>query len=214
MAKPRLKGQPGKVEKAADWELPVGGFRSEGMESSLVNHFLLLVLMPAWLLVGLADWWCHRKSDIEHTAGVRESLIHLALSAQAAFAIMPALLLEINAAIIANMIAMFVAHELTTNLDVRIAAPRRALTPLEIRVHNFLTGIPFAGVLLVMATHIDQAAALFGLGTVDADFSLRWKATPLPLGYIVTWVAASALFNVLPFTEELLRGLRSMRHRG
>ncbi len=82
------------------------------MNVTLVNLFLLLVLMPAWLLAGLADWWCHRRAYIEQNGGVKESLIHLVLSAQAAVAIMPAL--EINAASIANIGVMFVAHELTT----------------------------------------------------------------------------------------------------
>lgn len=184
------------------------------MDTSLVNLFLLGVLMPAWLLAGLADWWCHRRAHIEENVGVRESLIHLVLSGQAAVAIMPALLLEINAAIIANMAVMFVAHELTTNLDVRVATPKRPLTPTEVRVHNFLTGIPFAGLLLVMATHTEQTAALFGFGDAAADFSLRWKNPPLPMAYIAGWLIASIILNVLPFTEELLRGLRSARHRG
>lgn len=26
-----------------------------------------------WIGAGLADWWCHRRSDIEHTAGVTEA---------------------------------------------------------------------------------------------------------------------------------------------
>jgi hypothetical protein len=184
------------------------------MDTTLINLFLLTVLMPAWLLVGFADWWCHRKAHIEENVGVKESLIHLLLSAQAAVAIMPALLLEINAALILNMIVMFIAHELTTNLDVRVATPKRPLTPTEVRVHNFLTGIPFAGLLLVMATHSGQTAALFGVGGAAADFSLRWKEQPLPLAYIAGWIGAALIFNVLPFTEELLRGLRRARHRG
>jgi len=184
------------------------------MDTNLINGFLLLVLLPVWLLVGLMDWRCHRVAKIEENAGVRESLIHLLLSAQAAAAILPALLLDINAAIIALLIALFIAHELTTNLDVRVATPERPLSPTEVRVHNFLTGIPFAGLLLVIATHTGQTAALFGVGDTPADFALRWKDPALPPVYLLAWVGAATLLNVVPFTEELLRGLRRARKRG
>jgi hypothetical protein len=90
------------------------------MDATLINTFLLLVLLPAWLVVGLMDWWCHRVSRIETTVGPKESVLHLVLSAPAAVAITPALLLEINAAVITILIVMFVAHELSTNLDVHL----------------------------------------------------------------------------------------------
>ena len=31
---------------------------------------LLYFVMPLWLLAGFADWLCHRRSDIAHTACV------------------------------------------------------------------------------------------------------------------------------------------------
>jgi hypothetical protein len=36
-------------------------------------------VMPVWLGAGVADWWCHRRTDIEHTAGTGESVIHAAM---------------------------------------------------------------------------------------------------------------------------------------
>ena len=35
--------------------------------------------MPLWLGAGVADWWCHRRTDIEHTAGPAESAIDVAM---------------------------------------------------------------------------------------------------------------------------------------
>ena len=181
------------------------------MTTDIVHTFLLIALLPAWLLVGLADWWLHRTSTIEKTSGVRESVVHLVLSGQAAAAILPALLFEINGLILALTISMFVAHELTTNLDVHLAVPARVITPAEIRIHNFLTAVPFAGVLLVLATHTDQAAALFGAGNTPVDFQLRWKTPALPTAYLLGWICAAAAFNVLPFLEELARCIRARR---
>lgn len=178
-----------------------------------VHAFILLVLLPLWLLTGLTDWYCHRKAKIEDTAGPRESVLHLALSGCAAAAILPALLLDIDALVLAVMLAAFVVHELVTNMDVRLALPARAFTPLEQRVHDALTAIPFAALCLVLATHVDQALAMFGLGPGRADWSLRLKDPPLPLGYILGWNAAALALNVAPFTEELLRCLAARARR-
>jgi hypothetical protein len=39
------------------------------------------------------------------------------------------------------------------------------------------------------------------------------KQQALPLSYTLTAIAAAVLFNVIPFTEELIRGLRANRLR-
>lgn len=166
----------------------------------LVHVFLLLVLLPAWLAVGLGDWWCHRKAHIEYNAGAKESVVHLLLSAQAAVAVLAGLLFDINTLILAIMIAMFVLHEATTNLDLRFAYPARPFTKTELRIHDFLTAIPFAALCLVIATHMDAA--------FEMDFDLRWKDPPLPAAYLTGWIAASFGLNVLPYTEELMRCLK------
>ena len=38
-------------------------------------RFLLFVLLPVWTATGLFDWLCHKRTDIEHTAGLREFVI-------------------------------------------------------------------------------------------------------------------------------------------
>jgi uncharacterized membrane protein YqjE len=63
---------------------------------------LLYFVMPVWFLAGLADYLCHRASDIEHTAGAKESLIHLLMFAEVAVPLLACLFLEINALVIAT----------------------------------------------------------------------------------------------------------------
>ena len=43
----------------------------------LLQHFLMYLVVPVWLLAGLADWLCHRTAHIECTSGVFESVLHL-----------------------------------------------------------------------------------------------------------------------------------------
>lgn len=178
------------------------------MAITLIHQFLLVILLPTWLLVGLTDWWCHRKSSIETTSGARESILHLALSLEAAVAILSAMVLEINALVLVIVGVSFIAHEITTNVDIHIALPQRLFTTTEQRVHDFLTAIPFAGVLLLFATHTDQAQAILGFGDTAADWKLRLKTEPLPLSYLVTWNIAALALNVGPYVEELIRCLR------
>jgi hypothetical protein len=39
-------------------------------------RYLMYVLLPAWFVPGVVDWWMHRRTRIERTSGLPESLIH------------------------------------------------------------------------------------------------------------------------------------------
>ena len=60
------------------------------------RNFLLYFVIPVWIAAGAADWLCHRASDIEHTAGPEESLLHLLLLAEVGVPALAGLLLEIT----------------------------------------------------------------------------------------------------------------------
>jgi hypothetical protein len=49
-----------------------------------------------WLLAGVADWACHRRTGLERTTGVKESLLHLLMIAQVGLGVLAVLFLEIN----------------------------------------------------------------------------------------------------------------------
>jgi hypothetical protein len=88
----------------------------------------------------------------------------------------------------------------------------REVSPTEQHVHSVLEMLPLAGLLLVIALHWPALATLFGYGTPDFSFTL--KQSQLPLTYIVTMLALTALLEVLPYVEELIRGLRYRDRRG
>lgn len=177
----------------------------------------LLVLMyfvvPLWLAAGFADWLCHRATNIETTAGPKESIIHLLLFAEVGGPFLAVLLLEVNALVLAFMIVMFFIHEATTLWDTSYADGLRKVTPFEQHVHSYLSMMPLMALVLVTARHWPQFLALFGLGDEAARFDIARKANPLPLSYIVSAITAALLFAVLPFTEELWRGLRANNGR-
>lgn len=172
----------------------------------MVGDALVLWLygvLPLWIAAGFVDWWCHRRTAIEHNSGWRESAFHCALFAQMGAATLMTLLLEPTPAVLAILAAAIVAHEATTWLELRFVVGRRAVRPFEQMVHSFMETLPLAGLLLL---------ALTPPATGAAGLALRHQ--PLPAATLVGLCVASLVFNVVPLLEELWRCLRAARPVG
>jgi hypothetical protein len=174
---------------------------------------LLYFILPLWLAAGFADYLCHRAAHIETTSGYKESLLHLLMFAEIAVPLLAALFFEINALVILFMIAGFIAHEVTALWDVSYAIDKREVTPVEQHVHSFLEMLPLMSMIIVIILHWPQFLALFGAGPEPARFSLTLKAEPLPWIYVGAFLASVLAFELLPYAEELIRGLRAGRKR-
>lgn len=175
---------------------------------ALTRAFLTYVLIPAWLVPGMLDWMWHRKTKIESTAGAHESVTHILMALEAGAGITMGLFLEIDAGVIAGMFAAALVHEATAVWDVGYTQPRRTISQAEQHTHSFLEVLPFAGAAFAAFVHPEQARALLGLGSERPRFALRLNRTPPPLATVVA-VAASALFGIAPYAEELVRCLRA-----
>jgi hypothetical protein len=185
---------------------------SEGavaMNDALILNILMYGLFPLWLAAGLADYLCHRRTRIETTSGWRESMLHLLLFAEMGVPLLAVLLLETNAFVFLVMILGLLLHQATTFVDLAYATRTRGIPWYEQHVHSWLEMLPFAGLMLIAILHWGQFTALFGFGSETADFSIRWKQTPLPLGFVIAAILAALLVDVLPVLEELARGLKA-----
>jgi hypothetical protein len=171
--------------------------------------YLMYFLVPLWLLAGFADWLCHRGTDIEHNSGAAESALHLVMLAEMGVPATMALFLEVNALVLTTALVAFVLHEATALWDVSYATSRRRVTPFEQHVHSFLELTPLMALSCLAFLHRDQLQGIWGGG---ADWELRLKSQPLPAAYIGAVLGAIAVFQVVPYVEELWRGLRA-RHR-
>jgi hypothetical protein len=171
-----------------------------------LRSLLMYFLLPVWLAAGFADYLCHRAAHIERTTGWKESALHLLQFAEIALPILAALFLEINAGVILLMIICLILHEATAYWDVSYASAHREVKPIEQHVHSFLEVLPLTGLLMVIALHWDQFISLFGFG--PARFEFVPKPDPLPWTYILTMLGLTLLFEVLPYCEEFVRGLR------
>ena len=169
---------------------------------SLLVSALLYIVVPAWLVLGLADWLCHRRAPIER---VGESLLHLVRFGTTGIALLAVLILQVNAAIMLLMLAALVAHQALAILDVRYANSTRIVSPAEQHVHGALEALPVAASFLVIVLHWAEFRALWSGG---ASFALALKQPPLPGWYLVAVLIAAFLLGVLPHAEELLRTRR------
>jgi hypothetical protein len=172
---------------------------------------LMFAVLPLWILAGLADYFCHRASSIETTSGPRESALHLLQLSLVGIPVLLALFLQIDAALLATMIACLVLHHTLAYFDIHYANTRRRVRPVEQMVHSFLELMPLMAFALLCILHWDQAASLFGFGPSQPDFNFRQKIKPLPFAYVAGLLTATFLFNVLPYAEEMIRTLRARR---
>jgi len=183
------------------------------MNAMLAVNVLMYFVLPLWLLAGFADYLCHRAARIEHSTGAKESIIHLLMFAEMAVPTLSAIFLEINALVIAVMIATFILHEATALWDVSYANAVRGISPFEQHVHSFLEILPLMGLTIIVVLHWGQFLALFGLGDETARFTIALKSEPLPWTYVTVILSLVLLFEVLPYLEEFIRGLRANRGR-
>lgn len=169
-------------------------------EAAIVG--ILAVLLPSWILFGLADSWFHRRSTIERTSGWQESGLHLLLTAEAGFAVLLAIFFEVTTLVAIILICAYLAHEITTGIDVGWAAPRRLIVVHEQRVHDYLTALPFAALFMAIVIHPGAWAWLAGDG--PPDWGLRVRENLPPMWYLTVFLLGSAV-NAVAYLEEFAR---------
>lgn len=189
--------------------LPAETRRRSGVDEA-TRRALQWFVMPVWLGAGMADWWCHRRTDIEHTAGATESAIHAAMMSEAGIPTVLGLFFEVNAGLLALTYATLALHEITAIWDVAYADGRREVTPTEQHVHGFLERVPLMAAVLLTTLHWDQARAVFGVGE-RPDWKLKRKRRPLSGAYRSGILATVTALVGLPYAEELLRCLSASR---
>lgn len=179
------------------------------MEADVTRNVLMYFVLPLWLTAGFADWLCHRASNIATTAGPKESLIHLLLFVEMAIPVTAAMTFQINALMLYLMLFCLLAHEVTAIWDVMYAVEKREVTPIEQHVHSYLGILPLLSFVLVVILNWNQFLSMWGLGTEPARFDIAFKEPPLPWSYVLPVLGATLLLEVIPYVEELVRGLRA-----
>ena len=91
---------------------------------------LMYAVLPLWVAAGLADWFCHRATDIAHTSGLKENLLHLVMFGEIGVGMLAVAFLEIDGAVLLIVLAVFALHELTVRLlPAKLFCNRSTLAP-------------------------------------------------------------------------------------
>ncbi len=147
-----------------------------------VRRLLLGGVMPLWLGAGMADWYLHRRTHIEETAGPRESAMHALMFAETGVPVLIGLFCEVNAAVLASAYGAAAAHSATAFRDQAYAEERRRVSSVEQHVHSLLEVSPLTAALLLTALHWDQAAALAGHGQAPVRPAPAARPSPVIAG--------------------------------
>jgi hypothetical protein len=159
------------------------------------------VLYPMWLAAGAADYLAHRRTDIPHTSGVSESLLHVAQLASIAVAFSAAVMLQMTTGAWLLVLGAVLVHSVLAYVDVAYTDTRRYISPFEQTVHGFLDVIPVVAVLLLGVLHWPQISA--GELSIAAENSLADDLTDRLL------LLSFAVLAGTPVIEELIRTLRA-----
>jgi hypothetical protein len=174
------------------------------LEDAARQH-ILGIIMPLWIAAGVGDYLIHRRTKIERTAGLPESLLHLSQMTFAGIPTLAGMFFEVTPLSLWIMVASLGLHEASAIWDVSYAEPRRGVTTTEQHLHGMLEMLPLSALSVLFISHRKQALAMIGRGDETTRWTLELKARPLPAGVIALVLGSVALFVGLPYAEELYR---------
>ncbi|MEU9247022.1 diguanylate cyclase [Streptomyces sp. NPDC048385] len=186
---------------------PRSGQQSSDVDAA-ARRFLLLGILPLWVVPGLADWWMHRRTGIERTSGTKESAIHALMMTETGVPVVMGLLARVNPLVLTTMGAAAVAHGATALYDVTVATGEREVRPVEQHIHSFLEVLPLTALAFTACLHPDQVRSTLRGGPRPQDWRLQRKERPLPAAYLAGLAGVIGLGIILPYAEELRRCLR------
>ncbi|MEU9384573.1 diguanylate cyclase [Streptomyces sp. NPDC048279] len=175
------------------------------------RRFLLYGVLPLWVVPGLADWWMHRRTRIEHTSGTKESAVHALMMTEAGVPVLMGLLARVNPLALTVMGGAALAHGATAVYDVTLAVGEREVRPIEQHIHSFLEVLPLTALAFTACLHSDQVRRTLRGAHAPQDWRLLPKEHPLPAPYLAALAGIIAAGVAVPYAEELRRCVRAAR---
>jgi hypothetical protein len=173
-------------------------------ERSLIT-FLAALLYAVWLVAGLVDYFCHRRTNIETTSGASESWLHLVQFLLLGLALLLGTLLAVTPLVLVLIVVIVCTHSVVALWDVSYTQGRRFISPLEQHVHGYMEVLPVVAVGLLAILNWDDITA--------SPWTLQWKPRPLAATGTLALLASFCVIAGIPIVEELLRTSRSEARR-
>lgn len=176
---------------------------------SLLLNFIWYGLFPLWLLAGVGDYLCHRRTRIELTSGRPESMLHLAQALQLAVPLLAVLFLRVNASVLAIVLAGVAVHTATAYWDLHFTTGKRFIPAIEQVVHAVLLLFPMFGTALLAMMYWSEFLTLLGLQRTPDAWAVQLKPDPVRPLYLGLILGCTFVLNFLPLLEEVLRTSRT-----
>lgn len=174
---------------------------------ALLLGLLLYAVFPLWLVAGVADALCHRRSDLPHSSGIGESALHLFMLAQVGLGTLLILFCEITAPVLLVLALIVIAHTATTYWDLAYTLGRRRIGAFEQLVHGWLEVLPFIAFAILAVVHRPETRRLFEFDT--AQWTWRLRDPPLPPSLVASVIALSLVFAAMPAVLEFIQAWRA-----
>ena len=174
----------------------------------ILMNLILFGLLPLWGISGLLDWACHRATRIEHTSGLKDSLIHSLMGIQLGIPIILALFYYVNVSVLLICFLAVVMHEVVAHWDVHYSAPKREITIWEVHVHNYMATIPLFLFMLLVVINWDMFVNLI---TFNWAGNMAFRPIESPHGgdnYLIGYLIFMGITCVVPYIEENIRCLK------
>ncbi|MCG7569661.1 diguanylate cyclase [Pseudoalteromonas sp. CNC9-20] len=177
--------------------------------AQILINLLLFVFLPLWGIAGFIDWCCHRATDIEHTSGLKESLMHSVMGIQVGIPILMCLLYRVNVLVLLICFAAWLLHEVVAHWDVSYATGKRHISIWEMHAHSYLATLPLYMLALIAVVNWPVVVDL-----VTFNWQGQMQLTPMeyPHGgswFLPAYLTFMAVLCVFPYLEENIRCLRS-----
>lgn len=178
------------------------------MTDELLGNTLIYLFLPLWSVAGFVDWICHRRTKIEHTSGLFESVMHSIMGIQIGIPIFLCLFFLVNESILLLCILAWVLHEVVAHADVLYASPKREIRLCEVHAHNYLATLPLFMLVMIAVLNWEAFYNLVSFNW-QGPFEFTLRETPVGFdGYMQYYIAFMFALGVVPYFEENLRCLR------
>ena len=181
--------------------------------NTLLINLLLFVFLPLWGIAGFVDWCCHRATQIEHTSGLFESLLHAVMGIQIAIPILLCLFFEVNVGVLIICLVVWLAHEAVAHFDVHYAAPKRHISIWEMHAHSYLATLPLYMLSIIFVLNWPSVVKLLSLHWQGAFEFIPVEQARGGEHYLPLYLLFMGIVCVFPYAEEFLRCLLVYRKR-
>ncbi|ADV28696.1 putative transmembrane protein [Pseudoxanthomonas suwonensis 11-1] len=134
----------------------------------------------AWLAAGFVDFTQHRRTDLPHTSGLRESVMHGVQLGLLGLVVLSWLLFAPGLGLRLLLGVLVLLHAVAGYIDTLSAFGRRTITPLEQHVHSVMDMAPWIALGVVVLVQGGAAREAGWPLQLDPALPRLWLAALLP----------------------------------